>query len=137
MVRSTTPPGRDVVLFDGHCRICSKGARQLRGWSDAEIVSFRDQGVLERFPGVAYAACEKAMQFVRADGRVFEGAEAIVQAVRGRVAGKLAYAYYAPGLRQLADAAYRYVARRRFELSMRAGECDPDGACRLHLGEKR
>lgn len=131
---STAAPAKDVVLYDGHCRICTQAARQLRPWlPDAELSSFREPGVLERFPGVTPERCERAMQLVRSDGQVFEGAEAFVQALRRRAIGKLATVYYVPGLRQLADALYRYIARRRFEIAGRTGQCDPDGTCHLHL----
>jgi predicted DCC family thiol-disulfide oxidoreductase YuxK len=133
MALMTTPPGHDVILFDGHCRICSAGARKLErllGSRGTELCSFRDEGVLGRFPGLAYERCEKAMQLVQADGRVVEGAEAIVQALGRRVWGRLLYVYYVPGLRQLADALYGVVARYRFRIAGR--EC-PDGACAVHL----
>lgn len=130
----TAPHPQDVVLYDGHCRICTAGATQLRRWvraDQAQLLSFRDEGVLGRFPGLTSERCELAMQLVRSDGRIFEGAEAIVQVLRHRVVGKLARAYYAPGLRQLADALYRFIARRRFALAGRTGGC-VDGTCRLH-----
>lgn len=123
----------DTVLFDGHCRMCVGAAKALVRWVPPDRVrlrSFREPGALEPFPQVTPEQCERAMQYVRADGRVFQGAEAIVQALRHRPLGKLAAAYYAPGLRQLLDALYGWVARRRFKLAGR--EC-PDGACAIHL----
>ena len=132
---TTTPQAQDVVLFDGDCRICTQGAKSLRKWvkpDQAELVSFRDDAVLARFPGVTAERCELAMQLVRKDGRVFEGAEAIVQVLRHRVVGLLALGYYLPGIRQLADAIYRRIARRRFEIAGRNGEC-ADGSCAIHL----
>jgi predicted DCC family thiol-disulfide oxidoreductase YuxK len=129
------PQSRDVVLFDGLCRICTNGANQLLRWTkpeQVELVSFRDEGVIDRFPGLTMERCEIAMQLVRNDGYVFEGAEAIVQVLRHRVVGKLAHGYYVPGIRQLADALYRYVARRRFAIAGRTGECK-DGTCQLHV----
>jgi len=122
----------DTVLYDGHCRICVGGAKALLRWVPPDRVqlrSFREPGALEGFPRVSAEQCERAMQYVRADGRVFQGAEAIVQALRHRLLGKLAMAYYVPGLRQLVDALYAWVAKRRFQIAGR--EC-PDGACALH-----
>ena len=130
---TTTPPGHDVILYDGHCRLCRAGARQLEqllGHQGTELRSFRDEGVLAAFPGLSYARCEKAMQLVQADGQVFEGAEALVQALGRRPLGKLLLAYYVPGLRHLADGLYRLVARYRFRI---AGRACPDGACAVHF----
>lgn len=130
---TTTAPGRDIVLYDGHCRFCVGSAKQLRrllGDSGVELRSFREEGVLAAFPGVSLERCEQAMQYVRADGRVFEGAEAVVQALGRRPWGVVLKVYYVPGLRQLADALYRLVARYRFRI---AGRACPDGACALHF----
>lgn len=129
----TAAPGHDVVLYDGHCRLCLGAARQLGrllGGSGTELRSFRDEGVLGAFPDVSLERCEKAIQYVRADGRVFEGAEAVVRALGRRSLGKLLFVYYVPGLRQVADWLYGLVARYRFRI---AGRACPDGACALHL----
>lgn len=133
MALMTTPPGHDVILFDGHCRLCSAAARKLERLLSSrgtELRSFRDDGALSALPGVAYERCEKAMQLVQADGRVVEGAEAIVRALGRRVWGLPLYVYYVPGLRQLVDLLYGVVARYRFRIAGR--EC-PDGACAVHF----
>lgn len=123
----------DTILYDGHCRICRGAATQLRRLipgDRAQLVSFREPDVLPRFPMVTLARCEQAMQLVRADGTVYEGAAAIVQALRHRWFGRLAFIYYLPGLRQLVDAAYRVVARYRFKI---AGRSCSDEGCSIHL----
>lgn len=122
MARAGT--GSDVLLYDGACAFCTRSAARLLGWLPAgavEAKSFREPGTLERFPAVSADRCERALQLVRADGRVFEGAEAAVQALRHRRWGVLARAYYAPGVRQAADAVYRLTARNRFRI--RGGGC--------------
>jgi predicted DCC family thiol-disulfide oxidoreductase YuxK len=133
MALVTTAPGHDVILYDGYCRLCRGGAKQLEallGAQGTELRSFRDEGVLAAFPGVLPERCEKAMQLVQADGHVYEGAEAIVQALGRRWWGKLLFVYYVPGLRQLADGLYGVIARYRFRI---AGKACPDGACAVHF----
>jgi predicted DCC family thiol-disulfide oxidoreductase YuxK len=133
MALVTTAPGHDVILYDGHCRLCRGGAKQLGallGAKGTELRSFRDEGVLAVFPGVQLERCEKAMQLVQADGRVYEGAEAIVQALGRRWWGRLLFVYYVPGLKQLADGLYGVIARYRFRI---AGRACPDGACAVHF----
>lgn len=126
----------DVLLYDGWCRICVRSAKELAGWLPAEKVtlrSFRDDGVFEEFPSVDPARAEKGIQLVRDDGRVLEGAEAIVQVFRHRpVLGVPMRLYYLPGLRWLANRLYQYVADRRFQIAGRTGECD-GGTCGLHM----
>jgi predicted DCC family thiol-disulfide oxidoreductase YuxK len=119
MSARTLPPGHDVLLYDGACRLCvdSAGrlARSLPTGTDTR--SFREADALRSLPGVDAARCEVALQLVREDGEVFEGVEAVVQALRARWYGPLLRGYYLPGVRRIADAAYRGVARRRFHLS--------------------
>jgi predicted DCC family thiol-disulfide oxidoreductase YuxK len=133
MALVTTAPGHDVILFDGHCRLCQGGAKQLKqllGARGTELRSFREEGVLAAYPGISLERCENAIQLVQADGRVYEGAEALVHALGRRWWGKPLFAYYVPGLRQLSDFLYRVVARYRFRI---AGRACPDGACAVHF----
>lgn len=115
----TSAPGHDVILYDGACQLCRHAAGRLAKSLPPETYtsSFRDSGALTRFPGLDAARCESALQLVREDGTVFAGVEAVVQSLRGRWYGPLLRGYYLPGVRAIADAAYRAVARRRFHLS--------------------
>jgi predicted DCC family thiol-disulfide oxidoreductase YuxK len=126
------------VLYDGHCKFCAAQVKNLLTLARPgaiEAVSFQDPGVLERFPGVPYDACFRAMQLITPDGRVFEGFEAAVRAVATRpVIGWLAYVYYVPGLRLACDLVYALVARYRYHLlgkTVAAGDCE-GGTCALH-----
>jgi len=129
MPLTTTAPGHPVVVFDGHCVFCRRSTDRLQ-WllrDDAiEYVSFRDPGVLDRFPGVTEDACDQAMQLVHADGRVFAGAEAATRAVVRRPWFFLAWLYYVPPIRWVADAVYKQIAIRRFGISGRSSNCNDD-----------
>jgi len=123
---------RPVLLYDGHCRFCIAQAERLRRWTGDRIrmVSFRDAGVLARYPSLTTDDCERAMQLVLPDGRVTAGAAAAARALALRpTLAPLAALYFVPGIRQLVDAAYRVVARNRFRLG---GKVCTDEACRLH-----
>ncbi len=134
----TTAPGHHVLLYDGHCRFCTAQSGKLVALArDGAIVrmSFQDPGVLEQFPGLTYDQCMQEMQLIAPDGRVFSGFEAAVRALATRLVGRGAYIYYLPGLRQLCDAGYAWVARNRYRLmgkEVAAGACD-GGTCHLHL----
>jgi predicted DCC family thiol-disulfide oxidoreductase YuxK len=130
---TTTAPGHDIVLYDGDCRLCRGAAGTLQRLIPGhrlKLASFREPEVLARFPGVSLERCVQAMQYVRHDGHVFQGAEAVVQALQHRWFGKLALVYYVPGLRQVTDALYKVVARYRFKI---AGRACSDGACAVHF----
>ena len=134
----TTPPGKYVILYDGRCRFCTSGARRLESWmrrGAVERADFQQPEVLARFPGLSYEACMERLHLVTPDGRIFGGAEAIVQALATRrVLGRLAYLYYLPGLRWLLDRLYGIIAANRYRLLGRsaAERCD-GGTCALHF----
>jgi predicted DCC family thiol-disulfide oxidoreductase YuxK len=137
--RFTTPPGRCVVLYDGHCRFCTLGMERLLRVARPgalEAVDFQLPGALDRFPGLTHDDCMRQMYLVRPDGRVHGGFEAAVEAVRTRpILGWLAALYYLPGLRQLCDLAYKFVAARRYRImgkTVESGQC-AEGTCSLHL----
>jgi protein-S-isoprenylcysteine O-methyltransferase Ste14/predicted DCC family thiol-disulfide oxidoreductase YuxK len=139
----TRPPGRNVVLYDGFCKFCTAGAKQLAALARpgaVELVSFQDPGVLDRFPGISHDACMQQMYLVTADGRTFGGFEAAVRAVATRpVIGWIAYGYYLPGVRLLFDLIYALIAANRYRLmgkAVAAGDCD-GGTCAVHFPPKR
>jgi len=134
---TTTPPGgeRLVILFDGHCKFCTRSAKRLARWFKASVVarSFQDEGVLDAMPGVSYDACMKRMHVVTPAGRVFAGAEAVTRVLaRTPVVGFLFFLYYVPGVRQLSELAYDLVAKYRYRLFGKTEACDPGGTCHLH-----
>jgi predicted DCC family thiol-disulfide oxidoreductase YuxK len=142
---STTPPPTPVILYDGNCRICERESRRLIG-SDADRdgtsgddgsprltrLNFHEPGVLDRFPGITHDQCMQAMVLIDARGRVYHAAEAVARALAIRsIIGRVALLYYIPGVRQLCDRMYRWIAERRYRLS----GC-PDGACDLHRTDR-
>lgn len=132
-----------MALYDGRCRFCTASAERLRATARGalDLADFHEDGALERFPGVTHEDCMRALQLVDRDGRVYEAAEAVARALRlGRpLLGRLALAYYVPGIRHLSEWAYARVARSRYRLFGRteaaAGRpaCDEGGTCRLHV----
>jgi predicted DCC family thiol-disulfide oxidoreductase YuxK len=76
----------------------------------------------------------KAMHLVKPDGRIFRGAEAIAQALATRpLFAWVAWVYYLPGLRQLFDSLYAYVAANRYRFWTKSIPSDcASGACRIH-----
>src|SRR5262249_31143581 len=116
----TRAPGTNVVLYDGYCNFCTAQSRNLLALARPgaiELVNFQEPGALERFPGISFDACMEAMHLVTADGRVYRGFEAAVQAVATRpVLGQVASLYYLPGVRQLCDGVYQLVAAYRYRI---------------------
>jgi predicted DCC family thiol-disulfide oxidoreductase YuxK len=134
----TSPPGKYIVLYDGRCPFCTRQSQRLVRFARqglVETVDFHEPGVLKRFPGLTYECCMKAIHLVTPDGRVFRGPEAIVRALATRpIFAWIAPVYYLPGLRQLVNAVYAFVARNRYRFwgkTLGPGEC-PGGTCEIH-----
>jgi predicted DCC family thiol-disulfide oxidoreductase YuxK len=125
-----------VVLYDGHCRFCTRGAQKLVALARPgaiEALSFQDPGVLDRFPGLTHDVCMQAMILVAPDGRRYRGFEAAVRAVATRPMLRLfAFAYYLPGIRQVCNRLYAWIAANRYRILGKTDECE-DGTCSLHF----
>ncbi len=130
----------DVLIFDGDCRFCQAQVKRLSRWTGPQLVPLPLQkpGLLAALD-IDHAQAMRAMQLVTQDGLIFQGVEAVVQALRKRpILGRLLKLYYLPGCRQLADLGYRLIARYRYRIMGRAiarGECD-GGSCALHFEAK-
>jgi predicted DCC family thiol-disulfide oxidoreductase YuxK len=135
--RTLAPGGSQlVVLYDGHCRFCTQSAKAIArrfGTDHVRTVNFQDDGVLASYPGVSYDACMKKMHVIDPAGRVYGGAGAVARITRlTPFIGWMAYLYYVPILRQLADAMYWFIAKYRYKLFGKKVECEPGGTCHLH-----
>jgi predicted DCC family thiol-disulfide oxidoreductase YuxK len=126
--------GRLTALYDGDCRFCTRSVKDLQrrfGADRIAVRNFQEPGVLEEV-GVTREAAMKRLHVVTDAGRVFAGAEAIARLVTGvPLVGWLAYVYYVPGLRQLAELVYGLVAKNRYRLFGRQESCE-GGTCHLH-----
>lgn len=129
--------GHDLLLYDAECRFCCASAARLQRLAGPtlKLVSLHEPGLLDAV-GITQAAAMEAMHLITPAGLIYRGLEAAVQALRQRaILGRLAKAYYVPGLRQLGNLFYRLVARYRYAIMGRAvaaGECE-GGSCRLHI----
>jgi predicted DCC family thiol-disulfide oxidoreductase YuxK len=128
-----------VFLYDGRCRLCTRGAAvmsRLSAPGRLELRDFQQPGALDAFPQVSYDRCMEAAQLVTHDGRAWSGLEAVVRALRTRrVLGLPAAMYYVPGLRALLDRLYGWVAANRYSIMGRVPDCD-DAGCRVHFGPR-
>ena len=121
-----------TLLYDGTCRFCVAQARRLKQLSGPSVQaeSLYAEGLRNRFPMLPQPGPDGKVgeiKFVDDRGRMSGGAEAIARALMTRRGpfGWGARLYFVPGLRQLSNAVYRAIARRRYRLS---GICDD---CRI------
>ena len=106
-----------VLIYDADCGFCRAWiARWQRGTGDrVRYVPFQHPGILRR-TGVPRRDARRAAQLVEADGRRHRGAPAMLRALLRarspwlRAAARLGLA---PGVRLVANAAYRFIASHR------------------------
>ncbi len=112
---------RYVVIYDGHCGVCTSLTVRLRRMDTRgafEIVASQAAGVRDRFPWILPEAYDASLQLVRkSDDKTWEGARAIEQIVGELRAGWLfAWMFDIPFARSLADRFYQWFARNRGQL---------------------
>jgi predicted DCC family thiol-disulfide oxidoreductase YuxK len=107
---------RPVLIYDGYCGFCTEQVSRLERLVNGAVRmrSFRDPGVISRYPGLTRAQCQQALQLVEPGGRIYSGAEAIAATLQLRpLLASVGWLYYLPVVRQVADWGYRFVTRRR------------------------
>jgi predicted DCC family thiol-disulfide oxidoreductase YuxK len=121
------------VLYDGDCPLCRREIRLLQRLDRGRgRLQFEDIAAADFQPG-AYgldaAASMARIHGVLPDGSVVEGMEVFRRAYAAVGLGWLLAPTRWPGLRGLADRAYRVFARNRLRWTGRASECE-SGSCR-------
>jgi predicted DCC family thiol-disulfide oxidoreductase YuxK len=105
---------RALLIYDancGFCKRCAAAAEAVAGAEGIEVIGSDEVG--ERVPTLGAADYARAVQLVRPDGGVVEGAEAVV-AVLQKDLRSLALAWaHMPGFKGLLCAIYRWVAANR------------------------
>lgn len=127
-------PETDVVIFDGHCKICTGQVKRLARWDRRgrlAYLSLHDPEVAQRYPDLTYDELMRNMVVVDRRGRRHMGAAAIRHLSR-RLPWLwwLAPILYLPGTLPLWQWLYRLIADNRYRFG-RLDECD-GGTCSLH-----
>ena len=127
-------PSAEVVIYDGHCRICTAQIRRLAAWDSGgrlSYLSLHDPQTRQRYPDLSHEALMQDMYLVDRRGHRHRGAEALRYLSR-----RLPWLWWLapilnlPGTLPLWQWCYRQVAKRRYRFG-RIESCD-DGSCRLH-----
>jgi predicted DCC family thiol-disulfide oxidoreductase YuxK len=120
---------RPTLIFDGQCPFCRKWVKRLQGILHEVEISFRsltDLSLQADFPALDQEDLTRSIHFVAADGTVYTGVDAIVEALSLRPAGRLSQALRIPGIKQASDATYRFIAARRYRDEAAREACDHD-----------
>lgn len=115
------------VLFDGDCPLCRREIRFLRRIDDGRgRIAFEDIADPAFDPGRYGTDLDTLMARIHGvlpDGALIEGVEVFRRAYGAVGLGWLVAPTRWPGLRRLAEAAYRAFARNRLRLTGRSDAC--------------
>jgi len=116
--------GFDIELFyDGACPVCAREARLLRRLdrrARLRLVDISVEGFDASALGVSSRALQERMHGRLPDGTWVEGVEAFRRAYAALGFGPLVAFSRLPGVAQLLDRGYRWLARNRHRLAGRA-----------------
>jgi len=127
------PPAGACILYDGECRLCSRGAARcaalLRRLGFA-LAPLQSRWVATRL-GASPQALSQAVRLLMPDGRVLAGVDVFLE-VMGAVPllRPVVALGYRPAIHRWLAAAYAVVARNRFRIGgrCRCAPSDPRGA---------
>ena len=110
------------MIFDGDCGFCRRWIARWRNWSAPGIdyQSYQTPGLLDRFPEISIAECERAVVLIDASTREkWSGAEAVFKVISTHRWFKWTIHVYRglPLAALISETVYRWVARNRRWLS--------------------
>lgn len=130
-------PNADVVLYDGHCRICIGQVERLARWDSRgrlAFLSLHDPQVAERYPDLPHDYLLKNMVVVGSNGQRYAGADAF-----RRLSHQMPRLWWMAALMHIPFSMplwrwlYGQIAKRRYLIGGKV-EC-ADGACAVHFGK--
>ncbi|HEY3112541.1 MAG TPA: DUF393 domain-containing protein [Gemmatimonadaceae bacterium] len=115
-------PGRPyTVIYDGHCKVCSRMVNLLRKWDknhQLEITPSQAPGVQARFPWIPARSYMESVQVIRTrDGKTWQAAAALEELLNLMPKGRLiSWLFKIPFVTPLVDKFYRWFARNRYRM---------------------
>ena len=107
---------QSLIIFDGSCDFCTACVTALRklDWRHRlRFAPFQRPGIPES-AGLTFTQCEQAVWMVPPSGEVVSSAHAVNAALAQVTVVPLSlWLYRLPGVRQVEEALYRWVARHR------------------------
>lgn len=115
-----------VLYFDGNCGMCTRSVNALmtrQRTGELHVAPFQRPGTAERL-GVQVDQLSEAAWWQDSSGAVYRGAEAINAALGAGLGTRIPlWLYRVPGVRQVQDAGYRWVAAHRYRFPGTTPHC--------------
>lgn len=118
-----------VLIYDGDCGFCTRTAnavKRLDTHHRFDALPWQTRGLLAKV-NLTEQQVSEAAWYIDADGRKHRGAGAVNAALNalGGIYRIASWVYRVPGLKQIEDVVYKWVARNRYRMP---GSTD---ACRI------
>jgi predicted DCC family thiol-disulfide oxidoreductase YuxK len=106
---------KGTLIYDGDCGFCGFWIRRWRAWTDGSVEAIAAREAAERFPEITEEELDRAVQYVRADGRTVSAAEAVFRSLADGGGARLPLALYErfPVFAAISERGYAFVAARR------------------------
>ncbi len=128
-------PQTDVLIYDGHCRMCTAQVQRisrLDGKHRVTFISLHDPYVAEHYPDLTHDAMMKDMYLIDRRGRRHKGAAAFRYLSRRLPKlWPIAPLMNIPLTLPIMQWVYRQVAKRRYRFG-KLDECE-NGSCSVHF----
>ncbi|MDX1943989.1 MAG: DUF393 domain-containing protein [Pirellulaceae bacterium] len=130
-------PSGDIVIYDGHCKFCTRQIERLAKWDrkgQLAFLSLHVSEVAKRFPDLTYDQLMEQMYVVDRTGRKHCGAAAFrYLTTRLPRLYSLAPLMHIPFSLPLWQWGYRKLAKHRYMLMGKTAAACDDGACQVHF----
>jgi predicted DCC family thiol-disulfide oxidoreductase YuxK len=116
-----------VLYFDGGCGMCTRARNLLMSWNrtgDLQTEPYQRDGTAQRL-GISEDQMPESVWWLDSSGTVYAAAEAANAAVSAALGTQLPLRIYRlPGIRQLQEATYRWVATHRYKFPGTTPYCE-------------
>jgi predicted DCC family thiol-disulfide oxidoreductase YuxK len=116
-----------VLFFDGACGMCTRSRNflvRLDRTGNVRTEPLQGAGVAERL-GIATSQLLDSVRWLDSSGAVYAGAEAVNAALSAALGTRLPLLIYrVPGVRQVQEAVYRWIANHRYRFPGTTPYCE-------------
>lgn len=118
-------PDPAIIVYDGNCRFCIRQMRWIQARDSRQVFEFvpsNSDGLFDRFPCLREQNLNSGLRVILSPDEVAAGSDAVHAIARRLPRWRyLAWIYNIPGTKPLWQAAYAWIAARRYRWAQR---CD-------------
>ena len=110
---------KPILIYDGNCGFCLYWINVWKNKTKDHVEYAPYQSVADQFPQISLGQFERSVQLVNSDGKISEGAKAVLQtlAYNPNLVWALRTYQSFPLFAKIAEATYYFIAKNRRTLS--------------------